>query len=57
MYQKAEQPIARQKIEEGFLRRDRKRRRNLGVQEIPGDTERKQKVQNGREVNHVIEHR
>ena len=32
----------------GPLRRERKRRKNLGAWEMSGDTERKQKVQDGR---------
>lgn len=42
--------LARQEVKVRFLGRERKRRRDLGVQEIPGDTERKQEEQDTREV-------
>ena len=34
----------------GLPRRERKRRGNLGLQEMPGDRERKQEVQDRRKV-------
>lgn len=34
----------------GFLEKEKKRRRNISTWEIPEDTERKQKVNDGREV-------
>ena len=34
----------------GFPGRERKSRRNLGIQELPGDTESKQEAQDGRAV-------
>lgn len=42
--------VARQEVKVGFLGRERKRRRDLGVWEMPGDKGRKQEVQDAREV-------
>lgn len=42
--------IGRQEVKVAFLGRERKRRMDLGVWEITGDTERKEELQDTREV-------